>query len=70
MTRKDLEECHEMLCDIRERVGQQIKMGNTLDQIIASHPTSEYEGDWEYGSLTRDRYIELIYQHVLSAEKR
>ena len=70
MARKDLEECYAMLSDIRNRIGQQIEMGNTLDQIIASHPTSKYEDDWEYGSLTRDRYIELIYQHVLSAEKR
>ena len=37
--------------------------------IIASYPTSAYEDDWGYGSLTRERYIELIYRQQLSAKK-
>lgn len=70
MNRMDLEKCHAMLVNIREQIDRQIQMGRTLDQIIASQPTSMYEDSWEYGSLTRDRYIELLYQQILAVEKR
>jgi glyoxylase-like metal-dependent hydrolase (beta-lactamase superfamily II) len=69
MNRKDLEACHAMMIDIRDRIERLIQEDWTLDQIIASHPTSKYEEGWGYGSLTRDRYIELIYRHVLSRKK-
>jgi cyclase len=70
MTRKDLEKCHDMMTDIRDQIGRQVQIGHTLDQVIASRPTSAYENDWEYGSVTRDRYIELIYRHIMAAEKQ
>ena len=69
MKRSDLEACHAMLTDIRHQISRLIKRNYTLDQIIASHPTSEYEDNWEYGSLTRERYIELIYRQLLSVPK-
>jgi glyoxylase-like metal-dependent hydrolase (beta-lactamase superfamily II) len=61
----ELVDFREMLTVIRDRVRDQVKKGQTLDQIKASHPTLDYDPEFSApGNYTPDMFVESIYKSL------
>lgn len=61
--RKGLQEYREMLVTVKERVELQIKEGNTLEEIIESKPTSDFDkgrNDW----MPSAGFVKIIYNDI------
>lgn len=50
-----------MLATVRDRVRALIRRGKTLDQVKAAKPTAEFDAKWGSGSITPDRFLEILY---------
>jgi cyclase len=56
-----LQAYHDMLVAVRERLQKEIAAGHSLDQVIASKITTEYDASWPGG---RDRFLRFAYQEM------
>lgn len=61
--REGLKNYRHMLATIRDRVMQQIKEGKTLEEIIASKPTSEFDEDWAE-AMPPEAIVKIIYNDL------
>jgi hypothetical protein len=64
--RNDLANYRDMLTIIRERIADLVKKGKTLEQVMASKPTYDYDGGYgvESGPWTTNMFIEAVYREV------
>ena len=60
---KELREYRDMLAAIRDRVLSQIRVGKTLEQIIASKPTEEFDAS-RRGSRSPADFVTMVYQSL------
>lgn len=51
----------EMLVAVRERMAREIGAGRTLDQILASQITADYDREWPGG---RERFLRILHQEL------
>jgi cyclase len=63
-----LQRFRDMLADLRARVAKQIKAHQTLDELIASHPTADLDSIWGKGFIKPAQILEVVYNE-LSARK-
>jgi glyoxylase-like metal-dependent hydrolase (beta-lactamase superfamily II) len=61
-TKADLKIYRDMMATISKRVGDQVKTGNTLRQVLASKPTKEYDAQWGKGFLDPERFVTMLYE--------
>ena len=64
-----LETYRAMLSALREGVARQIKAGKTLDEVIASQTTGEFDTVWGQGFLKPEQFVEIIYNSLTSEGK-
>lgn len=57
-----------MFTAVRDRIAVDIKAGKTLDQIVASKPTADFDQGRLGGAITPDRFVGLVYADL--ARKR
>jgi len=57
---KDVQDFHHMMVTIRDRVVAGIKAGKTVQQIIASKPTAEFDADYN-GRTTPEDVVRQVY---------
>jgi glyoxylase-like metal-dependent hydrolase (beta-lactamase superfamily II) len=64
--RNDLANYRDMLTIIRERIGDLVKKGKTLEQVKAAKPTYDYDGGYgvESGPWTTDMFVEAVYREI------
>ena len=62
-TVKDIQAERDMLVGVRDRVLSGIRAGETLEQIIASKPTEQFDERWR-GARSPDGFVKLIYQEL------
>ena len=62
----ELQQQRDMFMVVRDRVLRQIRMGKTLEQVIASKPTAEFDESRRKGVITPDRFAELVYRDLSS----
>ena len=60
---KDIQEQHDMIVTVRDRVQSGIRAGKTLDQILASNLTAEWNEKLKIGRPPSD-FVTLIYQEL------
>jgi cyclase len=58
----------DMILQVRARVVALIAQGQTLEQIVASHPTAAHDAQVPQGAQTADRFVTWVYAEV-SADK-
>ena len=62
----DVLDYRDMLTIIRDRIAYRIDQGDSLEEVMASQPTSDY--DPRYGSdsgfWTTDQFIETVYNEL------
>jgi glyoxylase-like metal-dependent hydrolase (beta-lactamase superfamily II) len=63
--RARLKAYHDMLVVMRDRMRKEIAARHTVDQVLASTITKEYDADWPNG---RERFLRILFQE-LSATK-
>ena len=54
---------HDMLVVMRDRMRKEIAAKHTVDQVLASKITAEYDKDWPNG---RERFLRILYQELSS----
>jgi cyclase len=66
----DLLEYRDMVTIIRDRIGDLVRKGRTLEQVRESKPTLDYDGRYgaTSGNWTTDMFVEAVYRD-LSARK-
>jgi cyclase len=60
-----LETYLKMLVAIRDNIASEIKAGKTLDEVIASKPTREYDPIWGKGFLKPEQFVKIVYGSLL-----
>jgi cyclase len=51
----------DMLATVRDRIRNLARDGMTLAQVKAARPTAEFDPAWGAGSMTPDRFVEILY---------
>lgn len=46
---------------VRDRVQHMIDAGKTEDQILAAHPTAEFDARWGHGRVSPDEFVREVY---------
>lgn len=63
-TLKDLKDYHDMLAAVRDRVEPLVRAGRTVQEVVASRPTAEFDARWGHGPVAPDRFVSLVYGSV------
>lgn len=50
-----------MIVAVRDRVRQMINEGRTEDQVVAAHPTSDFDAKWGHGRVSPDAFVREMY---------
>ena len=60
-TGTDVEAFKDMLLTVRDRVQQLIAERRTEDEVIADHPTREFDARWGHGRIKPDEFVRELY---------
>ena len=60
-TKRDLQEYHDMLADIRSSVMKLKSGGATVEQAVAAKPTARYDAKWGHYAVAPDDFVRLVY---------
>lgn len=63
--RAGLEKYLKMMVYVRDRIAREIKAGNTLDQVIASRPTRDFDPVWGKGFLKPEQFVAIVYDSLM-----
>jgi cyclase len=68
-TRADLENYHDMLVHVRERVQALITAGKTMNATVNAAPTKEFDAKWGSGYLPPDVFAEMVFTSLSNAHQ-
>ncbi len=51
----------EMFTVVRDRIAEAIRAGQTLEEVVAAKPTSDFDEARLAGAITPDRFVTLVY---------
>ena len=63
-TGANVKEFHDMIVTVRDRVQHMAEAGQTDDQVVAAHPSSEFDARWGHGRVSPDEFVREIYKDV------
>jgi len=63
-SRKDLKAYRDMLQTVRDRVAAQVSAGKTLEEILASHPTQEFDSQYATDRVDGNKFVVMVYQSL------
>ncbi len=63
-----VEAFRDMIVTVRGRVQQMIHAGKTESQVVAAHPTSEFDAQWGHGRVPPEIFVREVYA-ALSTQK-
>lgn len=58
---KEVQQQIDMFVTVRDRIMTAIRAGKTLQQVVASKPTAEFDEARKAGAITPDRFVTLVY---------
>jgi cyclase len=67
VTVKEVQEQHDMLAAIRDRILAGVRAGRTLEQIMASKPTAEFD-DHNKAGRTAEEFVTLVYSDLTKGQ--
>ncbi len=59
--RESLRAYRDMLVAVRDRIRGLIREGKALAQVQAAKPTAQFDAHWGAGSITPERFVEIVY---------
>ncbi len=60
----------DMIATVRDRVQKMHNAGQTEQQIIASHPTTDFDAQWGHGRVSPDAFVHEVYRSVTGQAPR
>lgn len=63
-SRAELRAYRDMLAAVRDRVWGLITQGKAREQVVAAHPTAEFDAEWGDGFLPPDRFVDIVYSDL------
>jgi cyclase len=54
----------DMIIAVRDRVKQMVASGKTEQQVLAAHPTAEFDAQYGHGRVSADEFVREIYAAV------
>lgn len=57
----DVKAFRDMIATVRDRVQHMIDTGRTEDQVLAEHPTADFDAHWGHGRVRPDSFVHEIY---------
>lgn len=69
-SRADLQQYREMLIQVRNAIGQLINTGKSLDEVVASNPTRQFDARWGKGYVDGRVFTEMVYTSMAMAGKK
>jgi hypothetical protein len=64
----DVKAFHDMILNVRDRVQRSIEAGQSEKQIVAEHPSAQFDVRWGHGHVRPDEFVQAIYR-VVSATR-
>lgn len=55
----------DMIVTVRERVHNMMKAGKSEAEIIAEHPTSDFDGRWGHGRVSPQGFVHEVYSELM-----
>jgi len=65
-TRRDLRDYRDMLAQVRQRIKALITAGKTMDEVVASAPTKDFDAKWGSGYVPSDVFTEMMFSSLIS----
>jgi hypothetical protein len=59
-----------MIVAVRGRVQQMIHEGKTESQVVAAHPTSEFDARWGHGRVPPETFVHEVYTAFASQKAK
>ncbi len=59
----------QMIATVRDRVKKMADAGQTEAQVIAAHPTAEFDSRWGHGRVKPDDFVREVYQSLKAKDK-
>jgi glyoxylase-like metal-dependent hydrolase (beta-lactamase superfamily II) len=66
---KEIQQQLEMFAAVRDRVSDAIRAGKTVEQVVASKPTADFDQGRMGGAITPDRFVTLVYTDLARRAK-
>ncbi len=63
-TGAELKAYHRMLVGVRDKVAGLIRQGKSKEEILAAHPTAEFDAQWGKGFIKPDAFAEIVYSDL------
>jgi cyclase len=63
-----VEAFHDMIVTVRGRVQKMIDAGQSESQVVAAHPTADFDARWGHGRVAPDAFVHEVYA-ALSRQK-
>jgi hypothetical protein len=58
---KEIQQQLDMFGVVRDRIATAIRAGKTLQEVVASKPTADFDQSRMGGAITPDRFVTLVY---------
>ena len=59
--KKTLLTYRDMLTTIRDRIERQVKAGDSLEKVLASAPTKDFDATWARGFIKSEAFVKIVY---------
>jgi cyclase len=66
---REIEQQLAMFIAVRDRVSNAIRSGKTLEEVVASKPTADFDQGRMGGAITPDRFVTLVYTDLARKSK-
>jgi glyoxylase-like metal-dependent hydrolase (beta-lactamase superfamily II) len=66
---KEIRQQIEMFTAVRDRVSSAIRAGKTLEEVVSSKPTADFDQGRMGGAITPDRFVTLVYTDLARRAK-
>jgi cyclase len=53
-----------MIVTVRDRIQQRIAAGRAEDEVVAEHPSSEFDAEWGHGRVRPEQFVREIYREL------
>ncbi len=57
----DVKAFHDMIVTVRDRVQHMIEAHRTEDEVVAEHPTAEFDAQWGHGRMRPEAFVRAVY---------
>jgi cyclase len=68
-SRADLQNYHDMLVQVRQRIKASIAAGKTIDQAVAAAPTKDFDAKWGGGYVTPEVFTKMVFSSLAQVSR-